>query len=92
MLNARNNPRPVYTSQQGNIVGLGYAAPYRWVLTDTKQIVKVAWNAKADAGVWDVEGVPGVKLGLAKGLEAASGELYVVDGDAPHKIFVLRMK
>ena len=91
-LDARNNPRPVYTAQQGNIVGLGYEAPYLWVLTDKKQIVKVDWDAKTDVGVWDVESVPGVKLGLAKGLEAVSGELYVVDGDAPHKIFVLRMK
>ena len=61
-------------------------------MPSSKQIVKVDWNTKTDAGVWDVESVPGVKLGLAKGLEAANGELDVVDGDAPHQIFVLRMK
>jgi len=71
---AQGNPTPVYTSRQGNIVGLGYESPYLWVLTSKKRIVKVDWGAKSDDAVWDLMSVPGVKLKLAKGMQAVLGE------------------
>lgn len=91
-LDSQNNPTAVYKSKQGRIVGLGYEAPYLWILTTSKTIVKVDWRTKLDVGISNLASVPGVKLGLAKGLEVVAGEIYVVDGDPPHKIFVLRTK
>jgi hypothetical protein len=91
-LDTQEKPTPVYTSKQGDIVGLAYESPYLWVLTSKKRIVKVNWKARSDVAVWDMAAVSGLKLRMAKGLQVVSGDFFVVDGDPPHKISVLRMK
>ena len=93
-LDSHGNPESAYSCKHGDIVGLGYEAPFLWVLAEgakkSAKIVKVDWRTKTEIAIGDLAGVPGMKLGRPKGLEVVSGGLYVVDGDAPHKIFVLR--
>lgn len=92
-LNAQGMPKPVYTSTHGDIVGLSYAAPYLWILTEGKaksaKLVQVDWRTQTDVSVTDIATVPGFKLGKPKGLEVVGGEIHIMDGDPPHQVFVL---
>jgi hypothetical protein len=90
-LDSEQRPVPIFRSGQGAIVGLGYEGPNLWVLTAKKKLVKVDWEKKRELAVWDLATIPGVDLGVPKGLQVVSGEAYIVDGDSPHKIFVLRV-
>ncbi len=83
----QGNLLPLVTSTEGQIVGMAFDSRSLWLLTGREKLVRVDWEAKAVMESYDVA-VFGISK--AKGLGFGAGELFVVDGNAPNFIHVLR--
>ena len=84
---AQGNPLPVVTSTEGHIVGMAFDGRSLWLLTGREKLIHVDWEASAVVGSYDVAGFG---ISKAKGLGFGVGEFFVVDGNAPNLIHVLR--
>ena len=78
----------VTTTAEGHIVGMAFDGSSLWLLTGRKKLVRVDWSAKAVMESYDV--LP-FGISRAKGLGFGAGEFFVVDGNAPNLIHVLRL-
>jgi hypothetical protein len=84
----RGNPVPVLTvTTEDHIVGMAFDGRSLWVLTHGQKMVQVEWDSKAVVASYDVAPF---EISEAKGLGFGAGEFFVVDGDAPNFIHVLR--
>ena len=83
----QGHPHPLVTTTEGNIVGMAFDGSSLWLLTARKKLVHVDWAAKAVTGSYDVAPFG---ISTAKGLGFGAGEFFVVDGDHPNLIHVLR--
>lgn len=83
----QGNPRPLVTITEGSIAGMAFDGSSLWILTGREKLVHVDWAAKEVTGSYDV-----APFGIttAKGLGFGAGEFFVVDGDHPNLIHVLR--
>lgn len=80
------NPVAAYAAKAG-IVGLASSGPYLWVLTQKKELSKVDWGEKQEVERHDLGPLGFSKV---KGLTYGRGVFYVVEGDAPNPVQVLR--
>ena len=83
----QGNPRPLVTITEGSIAGMTFDGSSLWLLTGRKKLVHVDWAAKEVVGSYDVEPF---EISKPKGLGFGAGEFFVVDGDPPNLIHVLR--
>ena len=83
----QGNPRPLVTTTEGTIVGMAFDGRSLWLLTSREKLVHVDWAAKEVVRSYDV-----TPFGISKpkGLAFGAGEFFVVDGDYPNLIHVLR--
>ncbi len=72
---------------RGGIVGIASFGAYVWILTQNMQLAKVDWNRKQEAESHDLEPIGFSKV---KGLTYGRGVFYVVEGDAPNSVEVLK--
>ena len=87
-VDAAGDPLPVVSIASGNhIVGMAFDGASLWLLTGRKQLVQVYWDSKAVIESYDIAPFG---IGKAKGLAFGEGEFFVVDGDYPNLIHVLR--
>jgi hypothetical protein len=75
------------TITEGSIVGMAFDGSSLWLLTGREKLVHIDWAAKEVVGSYDVEPFG---IANAKGLAFGAGEFFVVDGNAPNLIHVLR--
>jgi hypothetical protein len=84
----RGEPLPVLTgSWEGPIVGMAFDGSALWLLTGRERLLRIDWGSKAVGVSYDVSPFG---ISKAKGLGFGGGELFVVDGNAPNLIHVLR--
>jgi len=83
----QGNPRLLVTTTEGAIAGMAYDGSSLWLLTLRKKLVQVDWNAKQVVGSYDVAPF---EIAGPKGLAFGAGEFFLVDGNDPHLIHVLR--
>jgi hypothetical protein len=76
---------PTYEAPH-TIVGLGFQSPWLWVLT-RQAIYKVEWATRRTRAS---HALAPFALANPKGIEVVGGIIYVLDGDAPHRILGLR--
>jgi len=84
----QGKPRPLLsTTGEGHIVGMAFDGRSLWLLTGREKLVRVDWSSKTVLESYDV-----LPFGIAnaKGLAFGAGEFFVVDGNAPNLIHVLR--
>jgi hypothetical protein len=82
------NPIPVLSAAEGEyIVGMAFDGTSLWLLTDDKRLRQVDWKSRTLVKVYDVAPFG---ISKAKGLGFGAGEFFVVDGDYPNRIQVLR--
>jgi hypothetical protein len=80
--------RPVAAySARGGIVGLAHAGPYLWILTQDMKLAMVDWAQKEERSVYDLQPLGFSKV---KGLAYGRSSFFVVEGDAPNPVQVLR--
>ena len=85
----RGRPRPlVTTAEAGHIIGMAFDGSSLWLLTGREKLVHVEWSTKTVMESYDV--LP-FGVSQAKGLGFGAGEFFVVDGNAPNLIHVLRL-
>ena len=72
---------------QGGIVGLASFGAYLWILTTDNQLAKVDWSRKEEVERHDLTPIG---FSRVKGLALGRGELFVVEGDHPNPVQVLR--
>jgi hypothetical protein len=84
----QGNPIPVVTAGTGDyIVGMAFDGNSLWLLTGREELVQVDWNSKSVVKSYDVAPFG---ISKAKGLGFGEGEFFLVDGDYPNLIHVLR--
>ena len=84
----RGKPLPLLTAaSEGPIVGMAFDGSALWLLTGRKKLVRVEWSSKAVSASHDVHPFG---ISKAKGLGFGAGEFFVVDGNDPNLIHVLR--
>jgi hypothetical protein len=76
-----------YKTPHFGIVGMVFQGPYLWLLSQDSILSKVDWRTREEVEKYDLSGQG---LNTAKGLAYGRGEFYVVEGDAPNPIYVLR--
>jgi hypothetical protein len=83
----QGNILPLVSVSKGRIVGMAFDGRSLWLLTGREKLVRVDWESQAVVGSYDV-----APFGISKtkGLAFGAGEFFVVDGNAPHYIHVLR--
>ena len=87
-IDGQGNPLPVVTATtEGHIVGMAFDGSSLWLLTHRKKLMQIHWNSKAVVKSYDVAPFG---ISKAKGLGFGAGEFFVVDGDFPNLIHVLR--
>lgn len=82
----KGHPVSVYTARDP-IVGLASFGAYLWVLTSDMVLTKVDWRLGKDLDHWDLHRFGFRKV---KGLTYGRGAFYVVEGDHPNPIKVLK--
>lgn len=85
-LDDAGQPVAAYAAK-GGIVGMASFGAYVWILTQNKQLAKVDWSQKQELESHDLGPIGFSKV---KGLTYGRGSLYVVEGDRPNPIHVLR--
>jgi hypothetical protein len=86
--NGQGNALPVVTATtEDPIAGMAFDGSSLWLLSYRKKLVQVDWNSKAVVKSYDVAPFG---ISKAKGLGFGAGEFFVVDGDFPNLIHVLR--
>lgn len=80
-------PRPVYESRHGALVGMTRLGGDVWMLTQQRILSRVRWDTKQEMASWDLS-----EFGLenARGLAFGDGEFFVVEGNFPNPVYVLR--
>jgi hypothetical protein len=81
------NPVPALHTSVNQIVGMAFDGSSLWILTGGKELVQVDWSSKEVVGSYDIAPFG---ISKAKGLTFGEGEFFVVDGDPPNLIHVLR--
>ncbi len=76
-----------YTTPHRGIVGMAPQGAYMWLLSTDNILSKVDWKEREEVETYDLSGQG---LNTAKGLAYGRGEFFVVEGDAPNPIYVLR--
>lgn len=88
-IDATGKPLEVYTSPHGTIVGMAWTGADLWLLHQDRTLAKVDWKEWKEVQTWDM-GTLGVKF--PKGLTFGRAEFFLVDGDPPNPIHVLRFE
>jgi hypothetical protein len=84
----QGNPLPVVTAAtEDHIVGMAYDGSSLWLLTSGKKLMQIDWSSRTVVKVYDVAPFG---ISKAKGLGFGAGEFFVVDGDYPNLVHVLR--
>jgi hypothetical protein len=84
----QGHPLPVMIgTPEDHIVGMAFDGSSLWLLTHGKKLVQVHWSSKRVAASY---GIAPFGISKAKGLGFGAGEFFVVDGDHPNLIHVLR--
>jgi hypothetical protein len=83
----QGNLLPLLSIAEGKIVGMAFDGSSLWLLSNQETLIHVDWEAKATMGSYDVAPFGITK---AKGLGFGAGEFFVVDGNEPNLIHVLR--
>jgi hypothetical protein len=86
-VDATGKPLEVYTSPHGTIVGLAWTGADLWILHQDRTLAKVDWKEWKELQTWDTGGL-GVQF--PKGLAAGRAEFFLVEGNQPNPIYVLR--
>ena len=82
------NPVPVViAAREDYIVGMAYDDRSLWILTAGTKLMQIDWSSRTAANVY---AVAPFGISKAKGLGFGAGEFFVVDGDHPNLIHVLR--
>ena len=82
------NPRPLLSvGPEENIVGMAFDGSSLWILTNGEKLVQVDWSSKAVVASHDL-----TPFGISrvKGLAYGAGEFFIVEGEDPNLIHVLR--
>jgi hypothetical protein len=86
-LDSEGNLVPLVSITEGRIVGMAFDGRSLWLLTNRERLLRVDWEARAMLETYDVAIF---EISKAKGLGFGAGEFFVVDGNAPNYIHVLR--
>lgn len=87
-VDGQGNPIPVVSAaKQDYIVGMAFDGSSLWLLTGGKKLMQVDWESRTEVKRYDV-----APFGISKprGLGFGAGEFFVVDGNHPNLIHVLR--
>jgi hypothetical protein len=83
----QGNPVALVSTTEGRIVGMAFDGSSLWLLTHIKKLVQIDWESKAALMTLDIAPFG---ISKAKGLGFGAGEFFVVEGDRPNPIHVLR--
>lgn len=81
------DPVPVWVSDYGSIVGMARQGKNVWILTQERMLVQVDWETRQEVTRHDLTAIG---LDFAKGLAFGRGEFFVVEGNHPNPIYVLK--
>jgi hypothetical protein len=79
--------QPVWVSEYGSVVGMARQGGSVWVLTQDRMLVQVDWKTREEIARHDLASIG---LNMAKGLAFGRGEFFVVEGNHPNPIYVLK--
>lgn len=85
-LDQDGRPVPAYSARR-TIVGLASTGAYLWVLTQDMEISKLDWDTKQEVERHDLGPIGFTKV---KGLTYGRGAFYVVEGEHPNPVQVLK--
>jgi hypothetical protein len=86
-MNWQGHPEPAYVSEHGVIVGMAVAGASLWILTQDNTLAKIDWKERQEVESWNLGGIG---LQMPKGLTFGRSEFFVVEGNHPNPIHVLR--
>lgn len=86
-LGADGKPAPALRTSHGSVVDAAHGGGSLWLLTANAKLVQLRWPDGVEEAVWDL-----APFGISKpkGLAVGGEEIFVVDGNPPNPIHVLR--